>query len=164
MPFKEHRSRALARTDAPLQRVKGGLMKPTCRVIRTRETFLAKTGLPYQIGLTQETVETTGLSMHVISIPPGGRAKAHMHKGHESMLYMISGRAETFYGPNLSERVVLQAGDLQYIPAGCPHLSINLSDTEGCLGIVARTDPNEQESVVMLPELDARLMESQKGG
>ena len=82
-------------------------MKPTCRVIRTRETFLAKTGLPYQIGLTQETVETTGLSMHVISIPPDGRAKAHMHKGHESMLYMISGRAETFYGPNLSERCLL---------------------------------------------------------
>jgi uncharacterized RmlC-like cupin family protein len=139
-------------------------MKPTCRVIRTRETFLAKTGLPYQIGLTQETVGAEGLSMHVISIPPGGRAKAHMHKGHESMLYLLSGEAETFYGPNLSERVTLKPGDLQYIPAGCPHLSINKSETESCVGIVARTDPNEQESVVMLPQLDALFAESQKVG
>jgi uncharacterized RmlC-like cupin family protein len=92
--------------------------------------------------------------MHVISIPPGGRATAHKHEGHESMLYLISGEAETFYGENLSERVTLQPGDLQYIPAGCPHLSINKSQTEPCVGVVARTDPNEQESVVMLPELD----------
>jgi uncharacterized RmlC-like cupin family protein len=92
--------------------------------------------------------------MHVISIPPGSRALAHMHKGHESMLYVVSGEAETFYGPKLGERVTLRAGDLQYIPAGCPHLSVNLSKTESCVGVVARTDPNEQESVVMLPELD----------
>ncbi len=71
------------------------------------------------------------------------------------MLYVVSGKAETFYGENLAQRVVLQAGDLQYIPAGCPHLSVNLSNTEPCVGIVARTDPNEQESVVMLPELDS---------
>jgi uncharacterized RmlC-like cupin family protein len=130
-------------------------MKPTCRVLRTEETFKAKTGLPYRFGLTQESVGSTGLSMHVISIPPGSRALAHMHKGHESMLYVVSGEAETFFGKGLAERVTLRAGDLQYIPAGCPHLSVNLSKTESCVGVVARTDPNEQESVVMLPELDA---------
>lgn len=136
-------------------------MKPTCRVLRTRETFQAKTGLPYRIGLTQETVGAKGLSMHVISIPPGGRAVAHKHEGHESMLYLISGEAETFYGDDLSEHMTLQPGDLQYIPAGCPHLSINKSSTESCVGVVARTDPNEQESVIMLPELDALFAESE---
>ena len=129
-------------------------MKPTCRVLRDHGTFLAKTGLPYRHGLTQESVGAQGLSMHVISIPPGERAKAHMHAGHESMLFLISGEAETYFGDNLSEHVTLRAGDLQYIPAGCPHLSVNLSRTEPCVGVVARTDPNEQESVVMLPELD----------
>lgn len=129
-------------------------MKPTCRVLRDKGTFMAKTGLPYRFGLTQETVGAQGLSMHVISIPPGERARAHMHVGHESMLFLISGEAETYYGENLSQHVTLQAGDLQYIPAGCPHLSVNRSKTEPCVGVVARTDPNEQESVVMLPELD----------
>ena len=122
--------------------------------MRNLETFRAKTGLPYRFGLTQETVGARGLSMHVISIPPGDRALAHKHEGHESMLYVISGEAETYFGENLSEHVTVRAGDLQYIPAGCPHLSINKSKTEPCIGVVARTDPNEQESVVMLPELD----------
>jgi len=129
-------------------------MKPTCRVLRDQGTFLAKTGLPYRYGLTQESVGAQGLSMHVISIPPGERARAHMHAGHESMLFLISGEAETYFGDNLAEHVTLRAGDLQYIPAGCPHLSVNRSRTEPCVGVVARTDPNEQESVVMLPELD----------
>src|SRR5262245_45093206 len=129
-------------------------MKPTCTVLRTLETFKAKTGLPYRFGLTQESVGALGLSMHVISSPPGDRALANKHEGHESMLYVISGAAETYYGEGLSEHVSLRAGDLQYIPAGCPHLSVNKSQTEPCIGVVARTDPNEQESVVMLPELD----------
>ncbi|HVY45586.1 MAG TPA: cupin domain-containing protein [Minicystis sp.] len=121
----------------------------------TRETFQAKTGLPYQFGLTRESVGAVGLSMHVISIPPGDRALAHMHAGHESMLYVVSGEADTYFGENLSQHVVVKAGDLQYIPAGCPHLSVNRSKTESCVGVVARTDANEQESVVLLPELDA---------
>ena len=42
-----------------------------------------------------------------------------------------------------------------YIPAGMPHLPANLSTTEQCVAVLARTDPNEQESVTLLPELDA---------
>jgi len=115
---------------------------------------MARTGLPYRFGLTQESVGARGLSMHLISIPPGDRARAHMHEGHESMLFVISGKAETYFGESLQHHVTVRAGDLQYVPAGCPHLSVNRSKTEPCVGIVARTDPNEQESVVMLPELD----------
>jgi uncharacterized RmlC-like cupin family protein len=37
-----------------------------------------------------------------------------------------------------------------------PHLPYNLSGTESCVAVVARTDPNEQESVVLLPELENR--------
>ena len=42
-----------------------------------------------------------------------------------------------------------------YIPAGVPHLPINASAHEPATCIVARTDPNEQESVVLLPHLEA---------
>ncbi len=41
-----------------------------------------------------------------------------------------------------------------YIPAGMPHLPINRGPEEA-IAVIARTDPNEQESVVLLPELDA---------
>ena len=40
-----------------------------------------------------------------------------------------------------------------YIPAGVPHLPANLSD-KPATAIIARTDPHEQESVVLLPELE----------
>src|SRR5215831_2633266 len=35
-----------------------------------------------------------------------------------------------------------------------PHLPDNLSQMETCVAIIARTDPNDQESVVLLPELE----------
>ncbi|RVA56983.1 cupin domain-containing protein, partial [Mesorhizobium sp. M7A.F.Ca.CA.001.08.1.1] len=50
--------------------------------------------------------------------------------------------------------IVVKAGDLFYIPAGVPHLPANLSGAPSS-AVIARTDPNEQESVVLLPELDA---------
>ncbi len=53
------------------------------------------------------------------------------------------------------QRHHLRGGDFLYIAANVPHLPYNLSATEPAVAIVARTDPNEQESVVMLPELDA---------
>jgi uncharacterized RmlC-like cupin family protein len=91
--------------------------------------------------------------MHLLTIPPGVRAKAHLHEAHETAIYMLSGEAHTWYGDDLEHHVVVHAGELFYIPAGVPHLPANLSSTP-CTAIIARTDPNEQESVVLLPELD----------
>ena len=49
----------------------------------------------------------------------------------------------------------VKAGDLFYIPAGVPHLPANLSDKPSS-AVITRTDPNEQESVVLLRHLDGR--------
>ena len=59
-----------------------------------------------------------------------------------------------WYGERLEEHLSAKSGDFVYIPADMPHLPYNLSDTESCVAVIARTDPNEQESVVLLPELD----------
>jgi uncharacterized RmlC-like cupin family protein len=37
-----------------------------------------------------------------------------------------------------------------FIPANTPHLPYNPSDSVPCVGLIARTDPNEQESVTLL--------------
>jgi len=50
--------------------------------------------------------------------------------------------------------MITRAGDFVYIPANMPHQPYNRSQTEPATAVIARTDPNEQESVVMLPELD----------
>jgi uncharacterized RmlC-like cupin family protein len=91
--------------------------------------------------------------MHLLTIPPGGKARAHMHEKHETTIYVLKGEGEMWYGENLSQHLTVRAGDFLYIPAGVPHLPANRSDSE-VTAVIARTDPNEQENVVLLPELE----------
>ena len=127
---------------------------PVCRVVRPGGTYDGKQGFSYFEGIARETVGSSGICMHLLTIPPGGRAKAHMHETHETAIYMLSGEAHTWYGANLEQYVIVKAGEMFYIPAGVPHLPANLSD-QPASAVIARTDPNEQESVVLLPHLDA---------
>jgi uncharacterized RmlC-like cupin family protein len=128
--------------------------EPICRVIRPETTYDGKQGLTYFCGVAAETVGSKGICMHLLTIPPGARAKAHLHENHETAIYILVGETLTLYGDHLEHQMINKAGDLVYIPAGVPHLPINLSDKPAS-AVIARTDPNEQESVVLLPELEA---------
>ncbi len=55
------------------------------------------------------------------------------------------------HGPNLEHVMQIKAGDFCYIPAGVPHQPYNPTD-KPVRAVIARTDPNEQESVVLLSE------------
>jgi len=126
-----------------------------CRLIRPGATsYSGKQGFDYIEGITAETTGSKGICMMLLTIPPGGRAKAHLHEAHETAIYMLKGVAETWYGDRLQHRIDVKAGDMFFIPAGMPHLPINRGPEEA-VAVIARTDPNEQESVVLLPELDA---------
>lgn len=127
---------------------------PMCRVVRADETYDGKQGLTYFCGIAAETVGSKAICMHLLTIPPGARAKAHLHENHETAVYLLAGEVVTLYGDRLQHRMTNRAGDLVYIPAGVPHLPVNLSG-EPASAVIARTDPNEQESVVLLPELEA---------
>ncbi len=124
--------------------------EPKCVVIQGGEHYHGRQRLDYSPGVTAQTAGSKGLSMHIVTIAPLGRAKPHLHAHHESAIYVLSGKAGMWYGEDLREHVWLRAGDFVYIPANLPHLPYNPSDTEPCVGLVARTDPNEQESVTLL--------------
>ena len=126
----------------------------TCHVIKPGSTtYGGKQGFSYFAGIASETVGSKGICMHLLTIPPGGRAKAHMHENHETAIYCLSGEALTFCFHMLENVTVLKAGEMFYIPAGMPHLPMNATD-KPTSAVIARTDPNEQESVVLLPELE----------
>jgi uncharacterized RmlC-like cupin family protein len=125
-----------------------------CRVVRPRDTYDGKQGLTYFCGIAAQTVGSKGICMHLLTIPPGARAKAHLHEQHETAIFILEGETVTLYGERLEHRMHNKAGDLVYIPAGVPHLPVNLGDKPAS-AVIARTDPNEQESVVLLPELEA---------
>jgi uncharacterized RmlC-like cupin family protein len=125
-----------------------------CHVVRPDSTYAGKQGLDYFAGISAESVGAKALCMHLLKMPPGIRAKAHLHAHHETAIYLLSGEVEVLHGDALQYHTVMKAGELMYIPAGVPHLPYNNSDSEA-VAILARTDPNEQESVVLLPELEA---------
>jgi uncharacterized RmlC-like cupin family protein len=127
----------------------------TCAVVKAGAPFIGKQGLSYAPGISAETVGARGVHLQIITIPPGARAKAHKHEDHETALYVLSGEAGMYYGERLEQHLVSRSGDFVYIPANVPHLPYNASTTEPCVAVISRTDPNEQESVVLLPELDA---------
>jgi uncharacterized RmlC-like cupin family protein len=125
-----------------------------CANVRAGEPFVGKQGFTYAAAISAETVGARAIHMQILTMPPGARAKAHKHEQHETAIYVLSGEAGTWYGERLEHHIVSRAGDFVYIPANVPHLPYNRSATEAAVAVVARTDPNEQESVVMLPELD----------
>ena len=137
--------------------------EPTCRVIHPDETYEGRQAFTYFAGISADNVAARGICMHLLTIPPGERAKAHLHEAHETAIYVICGEAGMWYGEKLAEHLTVRAGDFLYIPAGMPHLPYNPSTTEGCTAVIARTDPNEQESVVLLPELDALFLAREQG-
>lgn len=107
----------------------------------------AKQGIGCAVGVSEKTAGSYGLSMQLVTIPPGGKCNPHSHIGSETALYVLSGVAETFYGPGLMQRTVTGPGDFLYIAPDVPHCAYNMSDTEPVIAVTARTDANDQERV-----------------
>jgi uncharacterized RmlC-like cupin family protein len=117
--------------------------------VRPQGTHLSKQQLPNFEGISANTAGSKNLCMHLVVIPPSGKAVAHYHDGYETVIYIIQGKAETRYGKNLEHSTINEAGEFLFIPPNLPHQPVNLSDTEEVIAVVARNDPNEQESVVV---------------
>ncbi len=121
----------------------------SCRLIRGGEAYDGKQGLSYFSGISAESVGAEKLCMHIVTIPPGASARPHYHESHESAIFVLEGYSEMRHGPNLEHVMEIRAGDFCYIPAGVPHQPYNPTD-KPVRAVIARTDPNEQESVVLL--------------
>ncbi len=117
--------------------------------IRPAGTTMTRQQLPNFVGISEATAGAKHLSMNTVIIPPGGAAQPHVHQGYETAIYLLSGHVETRYGPGLRNSIINEAGDFIFIPADVPHQPVNLSATEPAHALVARNDPNEQESVVV---------------
>jgi len=118
-------------------------------IIRAGGSYDGKQGMTLATGVSSRSAGTRALCLHLVTIPPGTRGVPHLHDGHESAIYTVSGETEVWHGEGLRHRAVVTAGDFLYVPPGTPHLPVNRSDVTA-VAVVARTDPREQESVVTL--------------
>ena len=130
---------------------------PACRVIQSVAEYQGKQGPSYAGGISAESVGSQAIWLGKVTMPPGSRTKAHLHDGHETAFYVLSGECDIWYGEDLQDHDVARAGDYIYIPAGISHVAVNRSLTEPFVVVGGRTDPNEQESVLLQPDLDDKV-------
>jgi hypothetical protein len=75
--------------------------KPTCRVVWAGTEFTGKQALLYAPGISAESVGAQRIHLQIVTIPPGGRAKAHKHEAHETAIHVLSGLSGMWYGEKL---------------------------------------------------------------
>ncbi len=122
-----------------------------CKIVRhgRGEGFHGKQGLDYFSGISAESAGSKAICLHLLEMLPGAEAKPHYHEAHETAIYVLEGAAEFRHGQQLENLDRVEAGDFIYIPAGVPHQPFNPTE-KPARALIARTDPNEQESVVLL--------------
>jgi uncharacterized RmlC-like cupin family protein len=126
-------------------------------VVQGSAQYRAEQGSDYQPGVSAETVGAEALWLGIVTIPPGQRTKAHVHARHESAFYMMSGgEVEMWSGEDLHHRELVRPGDYIFIPTNTLHVAVNRG-TEPAVFIGSRNESTAQESVVMHPELDAKV-------
>ena len=125
-------------------------------VIKPGQTYVGKQGLTYGAGASAETVGAQKVCMNVLPMPPGAVAKAHYHKGIETIAYMLEGECTVYYGDDLEKRVLVREGEQSFVAADMPHAPRNES-AKPCTWIVVHSSGSDQDGIVLLPELDARL-------
>lgn len=133
-----------------------GAMKTGCVVVPSGRSFVGRHGLTYVEGLTGASTGARHICMTIATLPPGARAKAHLHRGIETAVYVVEGRAEIRYGDRLQHRLESAAGEYCYIAPDTPHVVLNAYEAL-CRAVVAHTAPDDQEGIELLPDLDALL-------
>ncbi|MEO6877738.1 MAG: cupin domain-containing protein, partial [Gemmatimonadaceae bacterium] len=116
---------------------------PTCKLIPSGAAYVGQQGFTYLAGLTGGTAGSRGISMTVVLLPDGARAKTHLHRGIETAVYIIEGETEMYFGEALQELMIARAGEYVYIPADMPHLVLNRSGIP-CRALVAHTADDDQ--------------------
>jgi uncharacterized RmlC-like cupin family protein len=126
----------------------------TCRVIRPGGTYEGLQGLTYVAGITAASAGSRAICMTVVELPPGARARTHLHRGIETAVHVLEGETGMYFGERLGEHLVARAGEYIFVPADMPHLVFNQSGAP-CRAVVAHSAPDDQQGIVLLPELDA---------
>ena len=93
--------------------------------------------------ISQATTGATNVFMGRFRVPPGTQSRPHYHANCESALYMLSGSIEIRYGDQLEERLVVEPGDMLYVPPRQTHVVVNRSQTDPAEYVVARDSPTE---------------------
>jgi len=126
-------------------------------VVKAAPEHRVQQGSDYRAGVSAETTGSQVIWLGLMALPPGGRTKAHVHEQHETALYMMSGNAvELWTGDELEHCEAVRPGDFIYIPANVLHVAVNRGAAPAIF-VGSRNEAMAQESMVLRPEMDARV-------
>ena len=92
-------------------------------------------------GVSQTTAGSRHLSMAYGEVPAGATSERHCHP-FETAVYIISGKAKSYFGAHDEDCVDIEAGDFVYIPGGLPHKTENVGGAP-MLYVLARAAPED---------------------
>ncbi|MGI8713883.1 MAG: cupin domain-containing protein [Solirubrobacteraceae bacterium] len=81
-------------------------------------------------------------------VPPGAISRPHYHENCESAVYMLSGSMRIRWGDRLEQELLVEPGDLLYVPPRETHVLENPSATEPADYVVGRDSPLEDAVIV----------------
>jgi uncharacterized RmlC-like cupin family protein len=128
---------------------------PRCVLVGRGGRYAGTQGLTYGTGVTGTTAGAVGICLTEAELPPGARSRAHLHRGIESVGYVLEGTVETLWGERLEHSLVARDGEFVYIPADVPHVVRNPSADRSARALVAHTAADDQEGIELRPDLDA---------
>ena len=98
--------------------------------------------------VSQATAGASNLYMGIFRVPPAAQSRPHYHENCESACYMLSGQMIVRWGDRLEQEIVLEPGDMLYVPPRETHILENPSDSVPAEYVVARDSPTEDAVVV----------------
>jgi len=123
------------------------------RLVKPGTKYEGAQGVTYDAGVSRNTAGAEKVCMNVLPMPSGGKSKPHIHKGIETIAYMLEGECTLFHGQKLESQTLVKQGEQIFIPGDVPHAPCNLSD-KSCVWIVVHSSGDDQDELIRIKELD----------
>ncbi len=113
-------------------------------------TILSETDIEFENvawGITKELVAPKSMGSKYLKVKiteylPGYTHKLHVHPDQEEVIYVLSGKGKTRTPDGDKE---IGPGSVIFVPAGDPHTTWNVSETESLRVIVVKSPPEDTE-------------------
>ncbi len=127
--------------------------RSTLRVIRPsdRRPDAGSGAMRREAGVSAGLVGARKIWVGYVELAPAAISAVHHHGAAESGIYVVSGHARFFTGPQLEVAHDAYAGDFVWVPPQEVHLEMNPSDDEPVRMVVARS--TQKTLVFNLPML-----------
>jgi uncharacterized RmlC-like cupin family protein len=111
------------------------------RVIRSGDRCpdVASGAMLREAAIAQNTVGAQKIWLGYVELGAGLVSAVHHHGEAESGIYIISGDARFFTGPQLDQAYDAHTGDFVWVPPHVIHVEMNTSQTEPVRMVVARS-------------------------